>query len=299
MPMLDKPTLELLQQTAVQAAGAENKAHVVAIDQEPDHIYGVVDSAGSFVRYEAEPLPRNHVLVTLDEVLKYAKHASGQVAPPKTTKLIEGPTAQPAAGSSLSADDTDAGDDDGVPTGETVVWYDRPAIVVVIDDLTRRDRATMRLNLTPQMKLLLELEDKERKFDQPAFRRLLKIELAGCRQDDAVLNWVSAMKFSNNSTSAGVITNQRTSLGQAIDDEALSELGSCPDEITLQVRVFDDPSLRETWPIVCAVEVLPAERSFRLVPLPLELHNAVESELSVIGQHLVTNLDCPVFRGQP
>lgn len=300
--MLDKPTLELIQQTAVMADGAEAKVAIIKIPQEPSHVYGVINHEGDFLKFEAAPQPRAHVLVTLDEVLKFAKFVSGQPIAPKPVGLIAGPT-QPetSTDSKSAAADEEAGElgDEGEPVGETIVWYDRPAIVVILDDFTRRDRATMELKFTPQMQQLLELEEKQTKFNQVAFRRLLKIELAGCRQDDAVLNWVSAMKFSNNSTAGGVITNQRASLGKAVDDAASSELGPCPETMTLQVRIFDDPSLRDTWPVECEVEILAPEQSFRLVPLPMQLHDAIEAQLSVIGDHLATNLACPVFRGQP
>ena len=288
MPFIDKPTLELLQQTAVDAEGAKNKAHLFQIPCEPKHIYGAVTSDGEFERLEAAPEPRNHALVTLDEVLHFAKFAAGQPLVP----LIEGPTT-----ASDPDDPTDPANEDTPP--QVIVWYDTPSIVVILDDLTRRDRATLKLDLTPQMQTLLKIQKDETKFDQRAFRRLLKIDLHDCRNDDVLLNWVSQVKFTNNSTAAGNIANQKASFGRAVEESAASEQGECPDEICLQLRVFDDPSLRGTWPVRCAVEVLPSESSFRLVPLPLELHNAIESELSVIGQMLAEGLDCPVFRGRP
>jgi hypothetical protein len=286
MPELSAEALLLIQATAVQANGALNKAMIVPLPQEPKYLYGIVDSSsGKLRRVEAAPKPRDHKLVTLDQIIKFAEHVSGQVQTP------------PQDSESETAELADELPD--TPPGQTVVWYDRGAVIVICDDLTRRDRATMPLTFTPQLALLQGLEANQAKFDQREFRRLLKIKLAGCLQDTQVLNWISAMKFQNSSTASGVITSQRASLGAAIDDEALSDLGSCPETMNLQVRIFDDPSLRGTWPVACAVEVLAEERQFRLLPLPLQLHDAIESELSVLGQHLSEALKCPVFRGAP
>lgn len=261
MESLSKETLELIQKTAVDAAGAKGKVELLRPPGEPEHVYLAVNSGGTITRYDAIAKPRSHTLVTLEHVLRFVELKGDEI--------------------------------------KTVVWFDRTGVVIVIDDATRRDWALMRLSFTPQMTTLLALEKNHPEFDQRGFRRLLKVDLAGCRRDDVLLNWVEEVRFNSTSYTAGGVKHQKESLGRDIEQEAINDLGECPDEVLLNVRVFDDPSLRSTWPVRCDVEIVISDERFKLNPLPLELHNAIESELSGIGDILAKHVKCPVFRGRP
>lgn len=256
-------TLQLIQQTAVEAAGAKQVLHLVHPDQEPAHVYLAVSQSGNYERVEAAPRPRDHQLVTLEQAIRFAE--------------LKGTAEQ------------------------TVVWYDREGIVIVVDDATRRDLARVKLRYTPQLQTLLTIEKDRSTFDQREFRRLLKVSLAGCRTDDVLLRWVEGVRWNSTVNSGGQIKHQRESLGRDIDQMAVSDvdLGECPEQLRLEVRVFDDPSLTSRWTVVCDVEVVVSDNRFRLTPLPLELHNAIENELSYVGEQLTTHVKCPVFRGKP
>jgi len=259
MEGLDLETLELIQDTAVKASGAAGKLELVHPEQEPPHIYLAVKADGSFEKKEAGPKARNHRLITLDEVVRFATEKGSE---------------------------------------SSVIWYDRGGIVIVVDDETRRDFATLSLNLTPQMVLLQHLEKNKPGFDQKAFRKMLRIELGDCQRDPRLLNWVSDLKFANMSGAIGQFSNNRESLGTDIDAQAVSGAGECPDDVALDVRTFDDPQLPERQGIRCAFDFSPQEREFRLVPYPLEVHNAIELEVTFIGEKLRGSTDVPCFRGR-
>lgn len=171
--------------------------------------------------------------------------------------------------------------------------------MIVLDDSTRRDVARLGLEYTPQMGLLMNLEADGKKFDQLAFRRLLRINLADCLPDNVLLNWVSDMRFTIAGESRGRLEHGRDSMGKDLEQDAMSDVGQCPETIVLSVRVFDDPSMMVKRQVRCAVEILPAEKAFRLVPLPLEIHNAVELEMTDVGESLRKAVKCKVFRGTP
>lgn len=252
--------IQLIQDTAVDAKGAEGKLAIVKPPAEPPHVYLTVGPDGKFAKQIAEPAGRNHRLITLDEVEHYVAEKGSE---------------------------------------QTVVWYDRCGIVIVLDDATRRDFATMALNFSPTILLLMRLEKDKPGFEQKAFRKMLRTDLSECQRDPRLFNWVSDLKFANMSGAVGQFSNNRESLGNDIEAQAVSGAGDCPDDVILDVRIFDDPSLLERHGMRCVFEFSPQEREFRLIPAPLAIHNAIELEMTYIGERLREKLgDCPSFRGR-
>ncbi len=260
MEGLQHDTLQLIQETAAKAAGAAGKAVILQVPGQPKHRVSIVGPDGKVTTEDNVPEPRKHTLGSLAEAIEFINE-KGQ--------------------------------------SESVVWFDSDGIVVVLDDSTRRDIATLTLKYTPTIKLLTKIKADGEHFDQRDFRRLLRVDLAGSRKDDKLLNWVSNAKFSTATTVGGVVTSSKESLGRDINDAALSAAGDFPEEIGLEVRVFDDASLKETWGVKCAVELFLREAEFTITPYPLEIHNAIESEVDVIGQKLRDAVKVPCFRGRP
>ena len=260
MEGLSTETLQLIQDTAVEASEAEGKLAIVRPPAEPDYIYLTVKPDGTFEKHTAAAAVRNHRLITLDQVENFVKEKGGP---------------------------------------STVVWYDRTGIVIVLDDETRRDIATLALTLTPTMLLLAKLERDRMEFDQREFRKLLKVDLADCQRDARLFNWVSDLKFANMTGGVGQFSNNRESFGNDIEAQAVSGAGGdCPDDLILDVRTFDDPSLLERQGIKCVFDFTPQDRKFRLIPIPLALHDAIELEVTFIGERLAEKIDCSCFRGK-
>jgi hypothetical protein len=252
--------IQLIQETAVKAEGSEGKLAIVRPPAEPPHVYLTVGPDGKFEKQIASPAGRNHRLITLDEVERYA--------------LEKG-------------------------SASTVVWYDRNGVTVVIDDETRRDFATLGLTLTPTIVLLQRLEKDRPGYDQKSFRKLLRTDFGECQRDPRLFNWVSDLKFANLTQGKGQFSSDRESLGNDIEAQAVSGAGECPDDLILDVRTFDDPSLIKKQGIRCVFEFDPPSREFRLIPFPLAVHNAIELEVGYIGERLREKLgDVPSFRGR-
>jgi len=252
--------LKLIQDTATQAAGARGKVAILEVEQDPN-IYYLVTPEGKHERIVPDPDPRCHKLGSIDQVANFVNFVEN-------------------------------GDD------HVVVWYSQSGVSVICDDRTRRDSANLRFNTTPQYRRLVGLGEASHVFEQKEFVRFLRIELADCLADERLLKFVRECRFQSSSQNGGSVQHGKESLGIDIEAHALNP-DDCPEEIVLNVRVFDDPSLKETWQVKCAVELLVQQSVFRLTPLPMELTRILDHEMNAIGKYLDGECNCAVFHGSP
>lgn len=259
--ILNEVSLGLIQDKAVAAAGAEGKVCILKPEAEPHHRYLVVSPDGSHELVDAEASPRKHALGSIEDVVGWCKSKG---------------------------------------TEATVVWFSEEGCVVIEDDLTRRDRLSMRLAFTEQWQLMCHLADNKPLFSQKDFVRLLRIDLHGLTSDQRLLTFARNAKFSGQSSKGGEVLHGRESLGNTIEAAALGiNSGECPEELQINVRIFTDPHLQDRQPVNCAVELDVHSAAFRLTPYPLQLQLALEAEVCAIGAYLRENLEQPVFRGVP
>lgn len=257
--------LKLIQSTAQQAASAAGQLSVIELPKEPDR-YAIVSADGSFEIRDAAPPPRAHVLGSLDQVDDFVASVSERFG--------------------------------ATPT----VWYDGDGIVVVIHDTEasqRRDAAKLKFRPTSTWTELCH--HAEEWLPQKEFVRFLRITLADAATDSSrqLLRVCRVIGFSNSAGVASTVEHGRQSLGRDIEQQVKSEVGDLPEEITLNVRIFDDPSLTRRFAIRCAVDVEPRNATFNLCPLPGALGDAVDEQLDLIGRELTDSVECPVFRGKP
>ncbi|MDE2426764.1 MAG: hypothetical protein KGO96_12755 [Elusimicrobia bacterium] len=264
MEGLQSDTLKLIQDTAVRASDSQNKVAFVKLPGEPSHVYAAVKADGTFSRHEAVAGPRAHRLSGLVEAIAYANIKGNKDA--------------------------------------SVVWFDECGVVVVLDDLTRRDIAVAAFTHSPQFARLSQIAESKERFTQAKFRRLLRVEFAGCTPNNLLLDWVSDCEFGSKGNSVGTITKDRSSFGRDIEEQVKSkDRGACPDQIILAMRVFDDPGLQLTRQIVCDVEIHLSEQQFELTPFPGQLQEAIDAEMANVESLLAGagGVQCPAFRGRP
>jgi hypothetical protein len=177
-----------------------------------------------------------------------------------------------------------------------VVWYDKTMVSVVVNDEDRRDVGRLALNPTPQITELTGNSTKTR--TQKEFIRYLRINLAGTLGEDArLLSVLRELKFSASSDGEGTVRHGQESMGKKINAAVLG-IDAIPEEVTLYVRVFQTPDLTQLHPVRCAIDILPDEQAFRLVPLPMQVENAIAAEVEEVGAMLASQLKCPVYRGR-
>ena len=287
---IDAEALKLIQGTAQAALDAKAKAAVLDL---PGHRFALVTAAGIGEIFDEPPEPRSHELRSLESVIAFARHHGAHLGRSVTVGFIDGPdegNTEPRPAAEIEAELAKLKD--------VVVWYESTGIVVILDDAVRRDRATLELKLHPTFVLLQEIAKK--KYDQRSFRRLLRIDLGPYTRTADLPKWVSAVDFKRDSLDKAERTRGSESFGKAVKTEVMSAAGECPEELILDVPIFDDPSLvLEKEEVVCAVEILFDENSFQLIPYPGQLQLAIDGMVDIIGRRLRESLGCPVFRGVP
>ncbi len=266
---LDKETLQLLQDTAQKAASAHDKLALVAMPTEPYAEVRLVLPDGTAEEAVVNIPPRKHRLGNVAEVARY-------------TALAE-----------LTILMTDA-----------TVWYNRQSVNVVFndrhDDDDLRGRATVDLVESPELVELRRFESGEKWLGQKEFVFLCRSKFNRCLENaDQFLRTIRSIKFYANESGHGNIQKSRESLGRSIESEVSSEFGEIPDEITLNVKVFTDATLKGTRPIRCAFDVDQQTGKMRLVPLAGEIESAVDAEVETIGEMLGNSVKLPIVCGQP
>lgn len=173
----------------------------------------------------------------------------------------------------------------------SVVYYGEDKITLVLDRENRRDRATCKLLKSPQFLWLL---NNKQAMNQASFVRLLRIDLQGCLlHGSELLATVRNLKWSGNSDASGNLQHAKESLGRAIE-ASVSGAGTIPEEVTLQVPVFENFSFLVS--IRCAVEVLVHEQQFRLTPYPLALRRGMDETMKALLEELEAQ-PSPCFLG--
>jgi hypothetical protein len=217
---------------------------------------------GEVETYEREPAPRDHKAGTLADLIKLADRFN---------------------------DDAD----------RPVVWYGKSEVVLVIDDSGHRlEKATLTLAPSAVFARVKALAAKPERFEHKPFLRLLRVDLAGTIAPAELYDRVKRVTFENGLTvRADVSRNKSESMGRDITSKVSGE-GDVPEEVVLMLPVYSTPGERERYALRCAVEVDPAEGSFRLTPMPDEIERVEALAVASIGQRLAV-LVCPTYFGQP
>jgi hypothetical protein len=138
-------------------------------------------------------------------------------------------------------------------------------------------------------------------FDQKAFIKLLRIDLAGCLGPAGnLLDVVRQVKFKQHQSGEGVIQHGKASVGRAIQSE-LTGAGTIPEEATLDVPVFAGPLARRRYRVDCAIEVDPATEKFQLIPFPGAVEAAICAAEKEVGVDLETAVasEAAIYYGTP
>ena len=194
----------------------------------------------------------------------------------------------------------DDGEDADAP--RPVVWYDETGVSLVLDDEGHRfDLITFALETSDVFRKVMELKANSRPFDQRDFIRLLRVDLSGTLDPVVLLNKVRTIKFSTTGEATSVKKAQVDSLGKTIRSQVETDGGDLPEDVMLYVPVFKSFGLRFSVTVKCAVEVFPADGTFKLVPMPDEIERAQHEAIRRIAEKLVEKLPVtvPCYYGKP
>lgn len=261
--------LELIQETAVKAAGSANKVTILDAPQLGVGKVLIVRANGDY-DFAQKTESRTHRLGNLDSVCDWVKYA----------------------GETLGVN--------------SAIWLSETGLRVVIDDMqmeTPRALVTYDFVKTREYSLIQTLATGEpRMFDQKQFVRLLRNDLYDCLDITKRDQWIKifrSLEAREASNARSDIQGSRQSLGRDLEDEVTSQLGQIPDQMRLSVRLFQDSALETRQPVLAEIECQPLQFRFALIPRQCELDQALENELADMCKYLASKLgtDTPIFRG--
>jgi hypothetical protein len=234
---------------------------VVPIPGDPDTI--LVCQAGT---YTARPLPpkhRDHKVFDIDSLLDLA-------------------------------DKNGAKDDGG---SYAVIWHSEEAVVAVLNDAERRDFATLKLEYSKAFAALRKLNTPST-FDQPAFVRLLKTDLAACVPGD-LLAAVRSLKFIRNEEGKSELKHGESSLGRSVESK-ITGAGAIPETFIVSTNVYANALQDETREVAVAIDIDMEAHQFCLSVIGDGLSNAVlETQEALSGRLMEGNENRRVLFGKP
>jgi hypothetical protein len=184
----------------------------------------------------------------------------------------------------------------GTTMGEGALFYDEQRVTYVYSLDDRRDRATCDLKKSPQYLWLETAAAKPVVLSQRDFIRTLRVLFRGCVGESNLLPLVRDLKFTGASEGAGNIQHGRESIGRSITN-AVTGQSAIPEEVALTVPVFENHPLRAR--ISCALEVVPQDQTFQLIPYPLEVHQAMDAALADVVATLKADGVPTSYNGSP
>lgn len=246
---MTKDALQLLQETAQRA----QQARIIKIEGDPDMI--LIDQGGS---YTPHPLPakhRNHTAKDLDSLLDLSDHNC-------------------------------AFGEDAKPT--SIIWHSEEAVVVVLDDETRRDFATMALTYSTAYAALRALAA-GKTYDQRQFVRLLRTSLADCVPPDLIAS-IQRLKFSKSESGESNIEHGQSSLGRQVE-KSVTGTSTIPDKFTVQTSVYSNVLQDHTVEVRVAIDIDLEEHNFELSIVGDDLSKSMLETQEALSERLMEGND--------
>ncbi|MEN6333518.1 MAG: hypothetical protein ABFE01_04605 [Phycisphaerales bacterium] len=196
------------------------------------------------------------------------------------------------------------------------VWHSHDAVTAILDDGDedrRLHRATMPLRISRPFAILQNWQMNRPSLSQKEVIRALRVEFSGCADADDIAVFRS-LKFTENRDGESKIEHSKETFGKKVHAE-VSVVKAIPEEIILNVPVYDNPWLNQPVPIRCAVEIDTLEGVFWIIPLAdsmtaaiqdrqdeirLKLQNSLKADLS--EDHDANDVFCPnvfIYEGEP
>lgn len=266
---LNVQTLRELQEKAVIAAGAAGKVQVIKAPELGAGKSLIVGPSGAYEIWDRVDV-RGHMLGDVQAVIDWAIYSA----------------------STLEAN--------------PVLWLSYDMIRIVPDDQDStypRPVIYYPLQKTREFELVQRLSEAQQARDQKAFIRFLRSEFWDClniASRDSLIKCLKELNFSNNTSGTSKSSGGRQSMGMDIEEEVRSAVGTLPDEIVLNIRLFKDSALSTRQRITCDLETeVGTKPMFSLVPIKSHLDEALELELSELQKLLAEKLPkgTPIFRG--
>lgn len=258
-------TVKSIAELAAAGINAVDRVSIKPLVGDPDCRQVITKSDGTYELLELPTSPRNTTLQSIDQVPAYVNHAMDKW------------NADPA------------------------VYYTNTGAIAVLEESTirpsRNGRASVKLSESKQLKTLRKFSENRDGAWIPhkAFVLLLRIDFEDCispEQLDYLVRALGSLEFTDGSRTSSTVARNRESLGREVLSEVktLNDL-DIPEQVVLQVRLFTDPALQSRRQIVCKLETDPVKGQLALLPLANELENAMDKEMSDLGDMLRSSIN--------
>jgi hypothetical protein len=266
--MLREDALELIQRTAVQAAGAS----ILPVPGDERLAYLV--NCGQCSPLELPPKPRAHAVNKLDEFCRFVSDYEKRIAAGK-----------------LTAEES----------GGVVVFHGPGSVVAILHDADRRDRVSLKLAATAAWEWISAAERSPPKLAPKDFLTLLRTKLADCVAADALHDWQVALRnvrLTKRTTADSTIDRGLERLGKEIQNECAG-IEAVPETLVVKTEIYRNVA---TVPVEIAFDVsIDFDNCvFVLTVIGDRVANAVDGAQESIGEQIrvATGLDS-VFHGTP
>jgi hypothetical protein len=167
------------------------------------------------------------------------------------------------------------------------VWISEALVCCVLDDETRRDRVTLELERSGQVKILSGVSGTN--FGQRDIILFLRTNFSDCMGPCVgLLNSLRVLKFVNNAGGESTVQQGKVSIGRAIE-QSVTGADSIPEEVTFDVPMYA-AGFTCFESIRLAVDIDTQTQKFKLIPLAGEIDRAYERSQEKMRKHLIENL---------
>lgn len=178
------------------------------------------------------------------------------------------------------------------------VWYSREGMTCLIDDATRRDKIVLSLKNSPQMEKLHELVSATGGLKQASMILMLRTTFGNCEQSADLVKIFRSIKFTANGEYQSDLQHGKASVGESLRKQ-MSGTSEIPETVTFDVPVFNGGFGTQAR-IKLATDIDTENKTFKLIPMPMELEKAYRQSEKEMGEQLKRELpSTPIYYGTP
>ncbi len=171
------------------------------------------------------------------------------------------------------------------------IWYGPEGVVLRLDD-TGRNTIDLVTKLSDPFVQLQQWRQNKPSLTQADLIRSLRITFRECLSPAGeILAVLKRVKFNASQSSDSEISNGKFSVGKSLTAE-VTGTGTLPEYLKLLIPVWANPCFRAVRTVVeCALEADAATATFRVIPLPGQLEEAIDYATSMVGRDLANRLE--------
>jgi hypothetical protein len=174
------------------------------------------------------------------------------------------------------------------------IWHDAGSVMLLPDSRDQRTRASFPLAWSSQFTMLQRLAAKPEPMEQRQFVKLLQVTL---RCPAVLVTPWRKLDFKSQAQASGEVGFARDRMGREISAQ-VEGTADLPDKVPIEFPLYESEGERESYTIVCDVDVEAMAQRITLLPNALDLRDRVEQHQRSIRARIEEELpSIGVFAG--